>query len=68
MQTTKGVRMRTVMSETFLNEGPLAFYKGVGGPLITVPLINSIIFASYEFYKNLIGVQSETDFTFSQSM
>lgn len=68
MQTTEGVRMRTVMSQTILNEGVLAFYKGIGPPLVTVPLINSIIFASYEFYKNLIGVQCESAFTFSQSM
>ena len=34
-------------------------------PLVTVPLINSIVFASYEFYKNLIGVKSDADFTFS---
>ena len=58
-------QMRTVISQTFRNEGVLAFYKGIGPPLVTVPLINSIIFASYEFYKNLVGVKSETDFTFS---
>lgn len=60
--------MRTVISQTIVNEGFTAFYKGIGPPLVTVPLINSIIFASYEFYKNLIGVKSEKDFSFSQSM
>ena len=60
--------MRTVMAQTVRNEGLWAFYKGVGPPLVTVPLINSIIFASYEFYKNLIGVTSEKDFSFRQSM
>ena len=57
--------MKTVISQTVVNEGFLAFYKGIGPPLITVPLINSIIFASYEFYKNLIGVKNEKDFTFN---
>ena len=57
--------MRTVISQTITNEGILAFYKGIGPPLVTVPIINSIIFASYEFYKNLIGVKSEQDFSFN---
>ena len=57
--------MRTVIGQTMKNEGMLAFYKGIGPPLITVPLINSIIFASYEFYKNAIGVRDEASFTFS---
>jgi solute carrier family 25 carnitine/acylcarnitine transporter 20/29 len=29
-------------------EGPLALYKGMGGPLLTVPLLNAIVFATYE--------------------
>lgn len=68
MQTTDGLKMRTIVSRTMSQEGFFAFYKGIGPPLLTVPLINSIIFASYEFYKNLVGVKSEQDFTFSQSM
>ena len=60
--------MRYVITNTIINEGVTAFYKGIAPPLVTVPLINSIIFASYEFYKNLIGVKSEADFTFNQSM
>ena len=68
MQTAKlgsELSMRGVIASTIRNEGVLAFYKGMGPPLLTVPLINSIIFASYEFYKKLIHVQSESDFTFS---
>ena len=48
--------MRAVIAETLRNEGIFAFYKGMGPPLVTVPLINSIIFASYEFYKKLVNV------------
>ena len=36
--------------------------------MVTVPLINSIVFASYEFCKRSLGVESEDDFTFKQSM
>ena len=50
MQTIKGLKMSKIISNTLRNEGMLAFYKGMSAPLISVPLINSIIFASYEFY------------------
>ena len=46
----------------------MGFYKGMGPPLVTVPLINSIVFASYEFSKRQLGVVSDDDFTFQQSM
>lgn len=45
-------------------EGNLAFYKGVGGPLISMPLVNSIIFCSYQLTKGLLeehGRNSLTD-------
>ena len=45
-----------IVKQMFVNEGLLGFYKGVGPPMITVPLINSIIFASYEFCKRMLGV------------
>ena len=71
MQTAKlgtTLNMRGVIANTIRNEGVLAFYKGMGPPLVTVPLINSIIFASYEFYKKLVNVESESEFTFNQCM
>ena len=37
-------------------------------PLVTIPLINSIIFASYEFCKRLMNVKHESEFTFKQSI
>lgn len=57
-----------VIAKTYKNEGLLGFYKGMGPPLVTVPLINSIVFASYEFCKRQLGAVSEDDFTFGQSM
>ena len=53
-----------VIKSTVKQEGLLGFYKGMGPPLVTVPLINSIVFASYEFSKRQLGVISEDDFTF----
>jgi len=37
-------------------------------PLMTVPLVNSIVFASYEFSKRMMHVKSEKDFTFTQAL
>ena len=61
-------KMRVIIANTVRNEGLLGFYKGMGPPLFTVPLINSIIFASYEFSKRLMNVKSEKEFTFSQAL
>jgi hypothetical protein len=44
--------MMSVMKNTIQNEGFSAFYKGIGPPLVTVPLINSIVFASFELCKS----------------
>ena len=33
---------------TVMLEGPSALYKGIKGPLLTVPALNAIIFAAYE--------------------
>jgi hypothetical protein len=46
----------------------LGFYKGITAPAVTVPFINSIVFASYEFARRMQGVYSEEDSTFFTSM
>lgn len=54
--------------KTISGEGFKGFFKGMGPPLFTVPLINSIIFASYEFCKRTLNVKNEKDFTFNQAL
>ena len=44
----------------------MGFYKGMGSPLFTVPLINSIVFASFELAKRFQGVELGHDGTFKQ--
>ena len=51
-----------------MHEGFKGFYKGMGSPLITIPIVNSIVFASYEFAKRMMGVQIGEECTFSQSL
>jgi solute carrier family 25 carnitine/acylcarnitine transporter 20/29 len=45
-----------IFRETYVHEGLRGFYKGMGSPLITIPLVNSIVFASYELAKMGMGV------------
>jgi hypothetical protein len=40
----------------------------MGSPLVTIPVVNSIVFASYEFAKRMMGVQIGEECTFSQSL
>jgi hypothetical protein len=37
------------------SEGGLQLFSGVYYPLITFPIINSVLFTSYEYYKTLRG-------------
>ena len=61
---SRGITLSTIVSNTFKLEGFKGFYKGMGSPIVTVPLINSIVYASYEFCKKLMHVTSEQGFTF----
>jgi hypothetical protein len=45
-----------------MNEGFLAFFKGMQFPLIAVPLINSCVFSVYEFWKRLLHTHSDEKF------
>lgn len=56
------------MKSTLKNEGFSGFYKGGSPPLMTLPLINSIVFSSYEFFKWLVGVRPGEEFTTGQAM
>jgi len=48
MQTTRRFNSAgEVVRKTILREGPLALFKGMGSPMLTVPAINAIVFASY---------------------
>ena len=40
-------------------EGALSFFKGLGTPLTTVPVVNMMVFATYEIFKRAIGVKNE---------
>lgn len=39
-------------------EGVMQLFSGVYYPLITLPIINSVVFTSYEYYKTARGKES----------
>ena len=41
-------------------ESPLAFYKGMGSPLISMPLLNSVVFSSYSLALSQLNLLSST--------
>lgn len=43
----------------YINEGVKGFYKGMGFPLCSVPLINAIVFAFHEFAKKVFGFKHQ---------
>ena len=59
------VSLRSIVRETYLHEGFRGFYKGMGSPLITIPAVNSIVFASYEMAKRMMGVKMGDECTFN---
>ncbi|KRX02797.1 Mitochondrial carrier domain [Pseudocohnilembus persalinus] len=48
--------------------GIKSFFAGMSSPLTTVPLVNAIVFGSYEFFKRINGVKDENSFSFSQGL
>ncbi len=58
MQTDRRAKisLQKIIEETYKREGFRGFYKGMGSPLMTIPLVNSIVFASYEAAKRMMGV------------
>jgi hypothetical protein len=62
------ISLRSVFRETYAHEGLRGFYKGMGSPLITIPIVNSIVFASYESAKRMMGVELGEECTFKQSL
>lgn len=53
MQMDHSLTMLTALKSTIKNEGFSQLFSGMYYPLITVPIINAIIFSSYEFFKKI---------------
>jgi solute carrier family 25 carnitine/acylcarnitine transporter 20/29 len=47
MQVNPGAKMLATFKAIINNEGFKSLYKGIYYPLMTVPLVNAIIFSSY---------------------
>lgn len=45
------INLLKLIQNTIYNEGITGLYKGLSSPLLTVPLVNAIVFTSYEYAK-----------------
>ena len=68
MQADIGSHTMQVIKATYRNEGFFAFFKGMSSPITMLPFVNAVMFTSYEFSKKKMGVFSEEDLTFRQSL
>lgn len=68
LERRPNISLRSIIKETYAHEGFRGFYKGMGSPLITIPAVNSIVFASYELAKRMMGVRVGEECTFQQSI
>lgn len=41
-------KLTETVKKIFVKEGPLGFYKGIGGPILAIPFLSSIVFATYQ--------------------
>ncbi|KAM3134457.1 hypothetical protein pb186bvf_013423 [Paramecium bursaria] len=48
-----------VVKQVLRQEGIFAFYKGMMFPLTSVPLLNAVVFSTYEFWRRIIKGGSE---------
>jgi hypothetical protein len=54
MQMNPTIKLQTVLQQ-IQKEGYSHLFSGIYYPLLTVPLVSAIVFASYEGYKKLRG-------------
>ena len=67
MQTDKTSLFRTYRN-LVTREGSLALYKGMGGPLATIPIINSIIFSTYQISRTYFDKQGKTGLEYGKNI
>lgn len=63
---SRHVSLTRTVSDLLKKEGVSAVYKGMSGPLITVPLVNSIVFTTYSIPKTYFEMQGKTGILYSK--
>lgn len=54
-------RLWQTIRKIYVNEGFAGYYKGLAAPLVSVPALNALIFASFEISKALFHKWRNTD-------
>lgn len=57
VQMNPGMTMMNYIHKMKAQGTLLHLFDGIYYPLITVPLVNAVVFGSYEFYKKITGKQ-----------
>jgi len=56
--------LRVTYNSIIQKEGLRAFYKGMGTPFATIPIVNAIIFSSYEISRKYFESQGKTSMNY----
>jgi hypothetical protein len=57
MQLDDTLTMTQAFKNIVKTEGHLQLFNGIYYPLITIPLVNSVVFGTYELYKKIMDKQ-----------
>jgi len=49
-----------MVKDIIIKESPFAFYKGLASPLVTMPLLNSVVFSSYSMALSQLNQMKST--------
>jgi len=49
--------MTTTFKNIIKSEGYFKLFNGIYYPLITIPIVNAIVFGTYEMYKKIMSKQ-----------
>ena len=53
MQMDHSLTMISSLKSILKNEGFLHLFNGIYYPFVTIPVVNAIVFSSYEFFKKI---------------
>ncbi len=42
-----GLRVFETVRNLFLKEGLVGFYRGIPGPIVSLPIVNAVVFSTY---------------------
>jgi hypothetical protein len=62
----EGTKLYKTTMKILKREGFKGFYKGIGGPITSVPALNAVVFSSYETTRKYFEVQGRDGYVESK--